>query len=423
MRTENVSRLWSKWAKGSVLTCAIVTLFCMFSAFQLEAKELYNGKSSDVFKDDSSEIGNEKILQTIVDELKKEKGVVTLQITLVCTAGVNPVDKSKPLGNERMEVLKKYFQQHLPGAVVTGTGRTATMPSVRSKSHGDPSSVYRPDILRITSSVAGTSSEDQKSEKSKKEDDKNLEPWQRELRERYKKVETQHQSLCQDKKREIEHVHEPCSPSTQSHRAFHLCLLRGLIYVVRYNKDAGSLYDVEYDMDRIMKLRETSPEVYAIAKEIIKKKPSAGSITYNSSLIDQEIERQILAKKHLKRALKKIDLGLKHLAKAGGADDNNLEIYYVEGTYSNWVTHDLIYATVLMQKNRAGVIDHVRELHNFVRTHLGLEKVDDNRFFPICVFTNVKFSEGYTTESEDKFYNRYLQHMLQKYGISEIPLE
>jgi hypothetical protein len=420
MRIRNANKLWSRWTKRKALIYGIVGLFCLISTFSLEAKEVYNGKCSDVFQANSSEISNQKVLQEIVDELKKEKGSVTLQIFLVCTVIGSPGNTSKSLGDERLEVLKRYFQQGLPGAVVTGKGQTSVLPAGKSKDDGP--SLYGPDILRISATGAGVAENDQKSDKSKQEDPKDLEPWQKKLLERYKKIEEKHQFLCQDKKRETKVIREKCDFETQSSMAFHLCLLRATVSMAKYNKDAGSLYDVEYDMERIIKLRETSGDVYAIAQEIIKNKPSAGSITYSSSSLDQEIERQILAKKYLKRALKKLDLGIKHLPKVGGGDDNNHEINNVETTYNSWYIYDRMYAMFAMYKDRARVIDDIRELHNFVRTNLGLKKINDNRFFPICVFTNAYFSEGYTLEAAEKIYTR-IQPRLQKYGISEIPLE
>jgi hypothetical protein len=402
-----------------VMICTITILFCLISAFPLAAKEMYNGKCSDVFQANSSETSNQKVLQEVVDELKKEKGSVTIQIFLVCTVIASPGNKS--LGNERFEVLKRYFQQGLPGAVVTGKGQTSVLPAVKSK--GDGPSLYGPDILRISATGERVAESDKKSDKSKQEEPKDLEPWQKKLLERYKKIEEKHQFLCQDKKRETKVIREDCDGSAQSAMAFDLCLLRATVSIAKFRMDAGSLYDVEYDMERIIKLRETSGEVYAIAQEIIKNKPSAGTITYDSTSLDQEIERQVLAKKYLKRALKKLDLGIKHLPKVGGGDDNSQEIRNVHSTYNSWYINDRIYANFAMYKDRARVIDHIRELHNFVRTNLGLKMINDNRFFPICVFTNAYFGEGYTLESAEKDYTRWIRPNLQKYGISEIPLE
>ncbi len=417
MKAKN-SRQWPIWARGSLLSCtAAALLLCLFSALQVEARVLYNGKSSDVFKAESTEIGNEVILQNIVDEVRQQKGVVNINIVLLCTTVLKEVGEQKDLANERIEVLRSYFQQHLTGSLVTGTGNTVTLHATQLNVGADGAN-FGPDMLMIQGTIAGTPGE--VSEESEQQEIQQQEPWQRELLARYRKVEDKHRFLCGQKRPVISDVDEACAPNSQSEMDFNLCILRSFIHRIRDNGGcSGSRLDAEYDLERIMKVWETSGEVFSIAREIVKHKPSAGNIAFDSSLLDKEIERQVLAIKHLNRALKKLDAGLKHLPKVGGGDANNSKIHVVAVTYNNWFQYDRSYATIYMAKYRRQTIDHVRELHNYVRMHLGLEKVEDNQHFPLCVWTHSYLSEGYTFEVLEHDYANLVQPDLQKYGIAD----
>ncbi len=423
MRAGKIRGKRRKWARGKLLAYTIATfLLCLFSVLQAEARVFYNGKSSDVFKAQSVEIGNKKILQTIVGEIRQQKGTVNIDILLFCVTVLQENGEHKDLANERIEVLRSYFQQQLPGALVTGRGETVPRPAAQLNVGADGESIG-PDMLMIQGTIAGTSGE--VSEESEEQEVQPQEPWQRELLARYRKVEDQHRFLCNQERPVINDVGEDCKPNSQSSMDFHLCWIRGETHIVRDNGgNSGSRLDAEYDLERIIKVRETSGEVYAIAREIVQHKPSAGKITFDRSLLDKEIDRHLLAIKHLNRALKKVDAGLKHLPKIGGGDDDHMEICVLASTYRNWATYDHGYAGIYMYNYRRKSIDHIRELHNYVRTHLGLEKVEDNLSFPICLFTNVLLGEGSPTfDLLEHAYATHIQPKLREYGISEIPLE
>jgi hypothetical protein len=144
-------------------------------------------------------------------------------------------------------------------------------------------------------------------------------------------------------------------------------------------------------------------------------------------LLDKEIANQELAIKYNKRALKKLDYGIHRLMleanRAGAREKTSTKIANLGGTIHNWVTNDRGYIGLYRYKSRAAAIDRVRMLHNFVRRHLGLDVLEDNRNFPICVFTNVVFTKDSPSFAKMKKNEKRLQPELDRFGILAIPLE
>ncbi len=404
--------------EGLGILTVVALLFCILSPLRAEGMDLYNGKNSVIFKDNSSEIADATILDKIVDKLQQEKGVVTINIVLICVEIVQPGEKEIDLANKRVAVLKSYFQQRLPGAVIISSGKTVSY-TADKLDISETIANQGPDMLIIQASLAAQPGEN--TGENEGQGTESLEPWQLILLDKYQTVVEKHSYLCKQERHNTQYESdEDCNPNSLSDLDFCLCILRGHIDSNKMHCDEF----IEYDLERMLKLRETSGEVVAISQEITKQKPEAGSYTYEPHLLDEEIDRQLLAIKHYHRIQKKADKGLQHLKKIGGGDPDNPKIGDVSSAYINWIVVDVCYGIIYSGMHRKETIHHVMELHNFVRTNLGLDRVDDTRFFPICVFTGIILSEEKTIESCDELNEGFVQPYLQEKGVPDnIPLE
>ncbi len=403
--------------KDLYIKIAVVVLFCIFSPLQVEGWDLYKGKSSVVFKENSSEIADTTVLESSVAELSREKGTVNINIVLMCAEIVQPGAKETDLANKRVEVLKSYFQQRLPGAVIITSGKTVSFSADQLEIY-ERIAVQGPDMLMIQGSLVAQQEE---STGESAEQGEKLEHWQLVLLDKYKKIEEKHSFLCSQERHTTQYEKdEECDPATQTDLSFHLCLLKGHTIASRIFLDDH----IEYDLDRMLQIRETSGEIVAISREITKHTPEAGSFSYDPLLLDEEIDRQLLAIKHYNRAFKKINRGLKHLPKIGDGDPNDFQIREVYKTYKLWFSHDTSYGLLISFLHRKEIIHHVMKLHNFVRKNIGLGRLTDTRFSPICVHTEIMLTENCTFKKLDENYETFVRPYLLDEGIpDDIPLE
>ncbi len=391
MRRNPVGSYFSRRAVRAFAGCGLLLVFCLMAVRPIQAKEVYTGKGTDIFKADSSEIKNQKLLDEILAKLKNAKGKFTLEISLHGVHYAVPGEKGFDFEKERADILKKYFQKNLPGIPIKAAGRTAsaTVPEQLLKGK------YKSNLPTYdTISFIITSPETMGDDDSNTEGQSNyvyLKKWQIELRKRYKKAIQKSWALCQEERPSNRCIEHDCDPDTHTDLEFSLCLLRDERCFIE-NGDGGDSPDinsiplVEYDLKRIKKLREVTPEIYAIAKEIMRHEPKEKPIHFNISILDKEIQRNILAIKYIKRGLKIIKAGIKHVAIYGRSHPSDAS--GMMSAYYDWWQNDEAYSQYYRYKFRGETIDKVRKLHNFIRRHLKMPAIERNEDFPLCVWTH-----------------------------------
>lgn len=412
----------TKQTARSLLYLARMFLFSLLAVFQVEATTLYIGKSSDVFKDNSSEFSDTKVLKSIVAEAR-EKHIQQMGVFLMSGTTL-PVGEYEALGSSRFKAVKKYFEKQLPGVVVAGQGQSLKQPPANSPSTEGaliPMSFGMPDVFRVEGERVKGAERQGDPETDVAEPAEPLEEWQQVLLARYRKVEEAHRSLCEIERPDPQDYGEECDFSTQSEKDHEMCLLRGSLFSARERQIVARY---EYDLERMLQLRKTIKEVAAIAEEMVQRTRHPRASNNPISGLDREIESQKLAIKYMERAVEKIYLGLKAVGVMEDTPENKSTIDGLANVYHNWFTLDECYATVYSIKTRKKNINQVSALHNFVRVNLGLHKVEDNRFFPICVFTNADLTYFFKSIEEiDRDYEELVAPKLLEYGLEEIPLK
>ena len=399
------------------------------------AKEYFTGKNSEIFKENSVEFINDNILKGIVDSLKEEQGVAKIEITILCTELANNPDNKIKLADARIEALKKYLQSRLTGAQISGSGQTYQVPNIHLNESNQMGNMG-PDFLQISATVSDNPSTRGDAQNDLGDDSQPLEPWRQKLLERYKKVEENHRGLCEQ---EMKRPNQECLRENREECLipykggndlnYHLCKVKSEKCLTtnntsnvssRYIGD-DSLEGVEYSLERILKIRETAGEVYAIAKEIAQH--SHHNISYDSSKIDNEIKSQELAIKYFRRAVKNGGRALEDIPKYDNGKKNNDTIGSIWTTYNNWMVTDGIAADIHANKTRKNTIEYIKKLHNYVRRNLRLPLLDSNLEIPLCVWTEVYITYLPTLEENERDYQEDIVPNLHELGISEIPLD
>ena len=409
---------------GPLWLVGLFFLLFQLSPLQLQAEMLYSGKSSDVFKENSSEFSNIEILEAIAT--KARDGQMKRISVFLLSATTLAAGKHETLGPSRLEAVKTYFAKEIPGAVVTGESQAVPLPSAYgglANKMKTPMPMEMPDIFTV---------EGERSKDAERQPDPEtevaepapppLEDWRKALLARYRKVEKAHRPLCEEPRPDPTYYGDDCSSSSLSEREFEMCILRGNIFS---NREVSLVPDYEYDLERMVQLRRTIKEVVVIADEIVERTGLPRAFNNPIDALNREIESQKLAIKHMERSIEKLYLGLKALGIMEDSDDNISNLIQTGTVYNNWSTFDRGYAIVYSILTRKKNISQVRALHNYVRVNLGLDEVEENWFFPICVVTTAYLDKSFpqTIEEADRRYEAHMVPDLLELGIEDIPLE
>ncbi len=390
------------------------------------AAVVYQGKSGDIFEAGSSAVAHQEKVRAIIGKVGQAKGVGMLQIQLTLAVFAAPNGNAGDLAEERCQVLKNAINarysvlkiecdtetKHLDSPVQALVGANVSpQPSVDNL------------ILQMVPITTGQASGVNAAGKPDLSVD--LEPWQKDMRKRYEAIVAKHKDC--EWFPPPKHCDIDCDPVAQKGKEFGLCMMRAY----RCELTAGSLDSLsveilEYEIGKLRVLQETTPEVYALAKEIYIINDNDIGIAYESNLLKREIESNIIALKYINRALKKTELGIKGMGKIND-DQSELLSPFFQGLVNN----DVAFAVFYQSWYRLVALDHVKKIHNFVRTSIGLDAVNYEDDFPICMFagsfTNVE-SGGPKESSEwykacEMAYRKTLLPDMLKYGYHELPLE
>lgn len=89
----------------------------------------FKGKCSDIFTENSTEIKNSSPLDNMIQAINKEQEPTLMTIALIAQVDTSS-GGSLELGNERLEVLKKYFQERISTTLkVEGYANTIPIPT------------------------------------------------------------------------------------------------------------------------------------------------------------------------------------------------------------------------------------------------------------------------------------------------------
>ena len=426
--------------QSSVLVALTAVVFIALLAFLVQpamAEPVYTGKSDDLFAPGSSTISNQAALEKISAGIKGP-GRVQIEISLSLSVFAEKGSPVPKLAEERCQVLAEHFRQRVAGASITTYPQSIPMPVSPEMlaQKGVDSRHLGVDKLAIEVSAAAAQGKESVTGAAPIDDGRGMEPWRQALRERYQTIVAEHKE-CKSPGPEQECAH----PNRPKGQYGYEPDLKGYIFCkceLTYGDLGGISRDLaEYDLEKIRVLQHTSPKVYELAQEIEGRLHGVKLEPYNPDLIDRELRLQNLTIKHLNRSLKYLELGIHHLKQIGpkiGAG----RLQSIVGGFANGATQDRIYAIHYSTVHRRAAMDHVRALHNFVRSNLGLGAVADNGAFPVCFATTAMFVQGLggpmkpelTPEEEQAFHDEQesgLQNIivpaLKEFGERELPLE
>ncbi|WP_205623628.1 hypothetical protein [Desulfogranum japonicum] len=407
-------------------------LILVDSAF---ATVVYQGKSSDIFEARSSTVAHQDKLNRIIAGIGSVKGQDMLQIQLTLATFVAPGEEIVDLAEERCQVLKDAILSNVSAVKVAC--KTQGIPlkvSAKDIDQMDSLPPHPVDRLVLEIIPLAMNQADGASQADASNSPESLEPWQKELRKRYEAIFARH-GKC-EVFNDYQECEEDCGQynTAGSKPEFHSCLLRSVRCDLQYSSMAGiSLPIQEFRLNKIHALQETSPQVWELAKEILRKKHVVETVSYDPQVLIKEIESQNIGVQYIRRAIKKTDLGIEHIKKSTkNADDPDLVAMKLGSFYNNWIAHDDGLATYYLHWNIRSSISHIRSLHNFVRKNIGMILLGSNSDYPLC-FPTVMYFNGYPEQNEyyggkyigrlNEFYKLHILNEMNMYNLQELPLE
>lgn len=367
-----------------------ISLWGHLSAHIARAEIVYQGKSDAIFIFESSKIGNQEKLDNIVKKIEATKGALQIFINLTLGVFVQHGHTAPEIAGKRCQVLSDYFKNKLGIITVEYKPKTFSV------------AVQKEELKRLRKKqrtaadmlIVGVSNTVNVQEV---ENDKQLEHWQQIILKKYERIVAEMATDCK-----CWFGSTGCGACAASGESS----VSGLQHSLKYLKNSRcvaekcgeySVEGIECALKKVVKLQQTSPQLFELAKEITSQRPGAGKAHYDPDMLVEEIGRLKVSLKYSKRAIEVLGLGIgkikaiEHLPK----DKADSKAKDLQAAYGSWADFALTLGGVYRDWYLIDTIDQVRELHNFVRQNIGLPILEFNHLSPICLHTMVKFPDGF----------------------------
>ncbi|WP_028582025.1 hypothetical protein [Desulfogranum japonicum] len=402
----------------------VLLFFCQ----TVHAEIVYEGKGNDIFAYQSSEVVHAEKLDAVVAAVEKiplaKKVVVTVAVNLFVKQGIAK-DDVPDVSTERCLVVVERLQKEMPSLAVECAGKT--YPAFVPESTLEmllQQQVPVLDLFKVAAITAGDETNDLAAEEIIPLEE--LEPWQQEMRKKYEAIVAKHTECEVDPP--LKYCGIRCDPGRgKKSKEYGLCVMRAYrCELVSGRLQTLSVDIVEYDLKKLRVLQKTTPLVYNIALEIENFSGKRIEKIYNPALLQREIDSNVIALKYVKRVIEKSKMGTDHINNT--KDD---KCYGVTSFFKSWMKSDLCYGMFYQSWYRLVALEHVKNVHNFVRESIGLPKLKYEDEFPICMsFGDFYRSESGSPKDSSSFYNscekiyrEIVSPGLVEYGYHELPLE